>query len=133
MAVGGGDPLLERGEELDALRLHLARVSRDGGLAVIAGAAGIGKTRLLRAVHAEAGDLGLRVLTARCSALERDFAFGVARQVFEPRSTGRRRPQRRSSPARRRRPATRHRTRPTPCWTGCTAWRWPWAATAQPC
>ncbi len=84
MAVGGGDPLLERGEELDALRLHLDRVSRDGGLAVIAGAAGIGKTRLLRAVHAEAGDLGLRVLTARCSALERDFAFGVARQVFEP-------------------------------------------------
>jgi DNA-binding CsgD family transcriptional regulator len=84
MGAGGGDPLLERGEEIDALRLHLDWGSRDGGLAVIAGAAGIGKTRLLKAVRAEAVDLGLRVLTARCSALERDFAFGVARQVFEP-------------------------------------------------
>jgi DNA-binding CsgD family transcriptional regulator/Tfp pilus assembly protein PilF len=84
MSIGGGIPLLERGEELEALRLHLRELAARGGVALITGAGGIGKTRLLGAARAEAADAGMTVLSARCSALERDFAFGVARQVLEP-------------------------------------------------
>src|SRR5829696_393788 len=84
MTVSGAMPLLERGEELEALRLHLACAASDGGIAVIAGAGGIGKTRLLKAARMEAADLGMRMLSARCSPLEREFPFGVVRQVFEP-------------------------------------------------
>ena len=84
MTVSGATPLLERGEELEALRLHLTRAAGDGGIAVIAGAGGVGKTRLLKAVRFEAADLGLRTLSARCSPLEAGFPFGVVRQVFEP-------------------------------------------------
>jgi hypothetical protein len=97
MTVSGATPLLERGEELEALRLHLTRAAGDGGIAVIAGAGGVGKTRLLKAVRLEAADLGLRTLSARCSLLEAAFAFGVVRQIFEPVLAGR--PSRRRSPA----------------------------------
>ncbi|HEV8153501.1 MAG TPA: AAA family ATPase [Solirubrobacteraceae bacterium] len=82
--MSGATPLLERGEELEALRLHLTRAAGDGGIAVIAGAGGVGKTRLLKAVRLEAADLGLRTLSARCSLLEAGFRFGVVRQIFEP-------------------------------------------------
>ena len=84
MTVSGATPLLERGEELEALRLHLARAASDGGIAVIAGAGGIGKTRLLKAVRLEAADLGLRVAVGALQPAGAGFAFGVVRQVFEP-------------------------------------------------
>lgn len=35
-------------------------------------------------LRAAAGDAGLDVLTARAGELERDFAFGIVRQLFEP-------------------------------------------------
>ena len=51
---------------------------------VIEGPAGIGKTALLAAARTAAADEGMRVLRSRGAELERDFAFGVVRQLFEP-------------------------------------------------
>jgi DNA-binding CsgD family transcriptional regulator/tetratricopeptide (TPR) repeat protein len=75
--------LLERADELRRLTSALHRVrAGHGDRVVITGPLGCGKSALLDAVHAHAGDL--HVLTARCSALEQDFAFGVARQLLDP-------------------------------------------------
>jgi predicted ATPase len=79
-----GEALLERDAELDRLRgAILAARDGAGGLALIEGPAGIGKTALLRAVRAMAQDTGMLALVARGRELEREFAFGVARQLFE--------------------------------------------------
>ena len=75
--------LLERATELDALRDAIAHVG-SGPVVLLEGAAGIGKSSLLAVAAALAQDAGLMVLRARGSQLERDFAFGVARQLFEP-------------------------------------------------
>ena len=74
------ETLLER--ELECQRMGVA-VEGAGGLVVIGGAAGIGKTALLRAACAMAERAGMQVLRARGSDLEREFAFGVVRQLFE--------------------------------------------------
>ena len=80
VAVG----LLERSSEIQAARLALSEVAGgDGRLLVILGPAGIGKTRLLDATRRLAEERGMRVLTARGGRLERDFAYGVVRQLFE--------------------------------------------------
>jgi DNA-binding CsgD family transcriptional regulator len=61
----------------------------DGGLLVIEGPAGIGKTGLLDAVRAAARVGGpMAALSARGGELERDFPFGVVRQLFEPTLAG---------------------------------------------
>ena len=52
-------------------------------IVLIEGPAGIGKSRLLAEVRANAAERGLRPLACRASELERDFPFGVARQLFE--------------------------------------------------
>ena len=76
-------PLVERERELEALGRALEAARRgEGGAAVVEGPAGIGKSRLLAAAGAAADDL--EVLRARGSELERDFPFGVVRQLFEP-------------------------------------------------
>lgn len=51
---------------------------------MISGEAGIGKSSLLQAAKVEARAGGLLVLGGRGAELERDFAFGVVRQLFEP-------------------------------------------------
>lgn len=77
--------LLERERELRMLSELLEAACRGGGqLAVVEGVAGIGKTRLLAAARTEAARMGMRVLGARGSELEREFAYGVVRQLFEP-------------------------------------------------
>jgi DNA-binding CsgD family transcriptional regulator len=75
--------LLEREAELDTLRAALAD-ARDGhgGAVLVEGPAGQGKTTLLRAIRAEAAAEGMRVLYAVGAELERDYAFGIARQLF---------------------------------------------------
>ena len=81
--VPGG--LLERKDELariDGL-LAAARAGR-GGVVVITGPAGIGKTALLTEAGERAGRAGMRVLAGRGGELEGRFSFGVARQLFEP-------------------------------------------------
>ena len=50
----------------------------------VEGPAGIGKTSLLGSASDRCADAGMRVLSARGSELEREFAFGVVRQLLEP-------------------------------------------------
>src|SRR5689334_10617020 len=76
--------LLERERELAQLRASVdAARSGTGALALLEGAAGIGKTRLLEEAADAARTRGLLVLRARGVALEQEFGFGVVRQLFE--------------------------------------------------
>ena len=77
--------LYEREDELarvDAL-MTAAGASR-GGVLLITGPAGIGKTVLLESARERAGQAGMRVLAGRGRELESGFSFGVVRQLFEP-------------------------------------------------
>ena len=60
----------------------------NGSLTLIEGAAGLGKTALLDAARKEARVLGMPTLAARGAELEASFAFGAARQLFEPALAG---------------------------------------------
>jgi len=81
--------LLERDAELGTIReLRTAAVAGRGAVALVEGAAGIGKTSLLQRAAAEAADAGCVVAGARGSELERDFAFGLVRQALEPLLSG---------------------------------------------
>jgi predicted ATPase len=76
--------LLEREAEVATLAAMVdAARAGEGRLVAIEGSAGIGKTRLLAEVRATAVDAGLDILAARAGELEREFAFGVVRQLFE--------------------------------------------------
>jgi DNA-binding CsgD family transcriptional regulator len=78
------EDLLERSEELRRVETLLDRAAAgDGGLLAVEGPAGIGKTALLAAAAASARARGMLVLGAAGSELERGFAFGVARRLFE--------------------------------------------------
>ena len=84
-ATRTGAGVLERDHELAVLSDVLrAAASERGGLVWVEGPAGIGKTRLLDAARERAAALGMTVLAARAARLERDFAFGVVRGLFEP-------------------------------------------------
>ncbi|RKQ86702.1 regulatory LuxR family protein [Solirubrobacter pauli] len=75
--------LLERETELLTLRAQLDAARHGCGSVVLVEApAGQGKTTLLRAARAEAAAAGLRTLSAIGADLERDFAFGVIRQLL---------------------------------------------------
>ena len=50
---------------------------------MVDGPAGVGKTSLLDATRAAAAAAGLLTLRARGAELERAFAFGVVRQLFD--------------------------------------------------
>lgn len=75
--------LLERERELSALRDALEEVQRGkgSGMAIEAGA-GLGKTQLLQELRRLGAEMGLTVLSARATELERDFTFGLVRQLF---------------------------------------------------
>src|SRR6476661_4022797 len=80
------EELLERDGELARIGQAMAAVhSGYGGLLVIQGPAGIGKSALLRALHEHSTRARLQILAAQASELERDFAFGVVRQLLETR------------------------------------------------
>jgi DNA-binding CsgD family transcriptional regulator len=76
--------LLEREWELDTLTATIGAAA-DGiaGLLLVQGPAGIGKSRLLAEARTLAEERGLCVRSARGGELERDFPFGVVRQLFE--------------------------------------------------
>ncbi|MGH3549102.1 MAG: AAA family ATPase [Pseudonocardiaceae bacterium] len=81
MATG----LVEREAEIGALERSLTRSAAGRGSVVVVDAApGLGKTVLLRHARDLALAAGFRVLSARGAELERDFTFGVVRQLFEP-------------------------------------------------
>jgi DNA-binding SARP family transcriptional activator/DNA-binding CsgD family transcriptional regulator len=83
-STAGGESLVGRDRELNTLRAALDEVfGGNGRLALIDGPAGIGKSRLLQEVRREAAARGALVLTARGSQLERDFAYGAVRQLYE--------------------------------------------------
>jgi hypothetical protein len=59
-----------------------------GGVLLVEGGAGVGKTSLLDAACRRAQERGYEVFRGRGSELELDFAFGVVRQLFEQRMSG---------------------------------------------
>jgi DNA-binding CsgD family transcriptional regulator len=80
-----GGLLLERDRELERIRGCLERARQGhGGALVVEGPAGIGKSVLLAAGRDLAEREGFRVLRARGAELEREFPFGVVRQLVEP-------------------------------------------------
>jgi predicted ATPase len=76
------DKLIERERELAEVE---GLLQRRGEVLLVEGAAGAGKTSLLRAACGRADALGYDVVDARGSELEAGFAFGVVRQLFERR------------------------------------------------
>lgn len=91
--MGAPSKLLEREDELATIGAMLdAAVAGEGGLLTIEGEAGAGKTSLLGAAMEMAARREMLVLRARGGEYERDFPYGVVRQLFEPvlRDRGRR-------------------------------------------
>src|ERR1700753_4253316 len=81
--------LVERESDLGALADLLdGLVDGRSRAALIEGPAGIGKSRLLGALRDGADARGVRALAARGRELEREFPFGVVRQLFEPALAG---------------------------------------------
>ncbi len=79
------DRLIERARELAVIGEALERArAGTGGMVLVEGAAGLGKSRLLREALALAREAGMQVLRGRGSETEREFAFGVVTQLFEP-------------------------------------------------
>lgn len=77
--------LLERQAELAAIDAALAgAVAGAGRVALLLGPPGLGKTSLLNAAAASAGERGMQVLRARGGELEREVPFDLARQCFRP-------------------------------------------------
>jgi DNA-binding CsgD family transcriptional regulator len=75
--------LVERDGELATLDALLAEAAEGSGhLALIEGPAGIGKSQLLAEARERGGE-SMTVVSARASELEREFPFGVVRQLFE--------------------------------------------------
>ncbi|MFG2191038.1 helix-turn-helix transcriptional regulator [Streptomyces sp. NPDC048639] len=65
--LGSGIPLVGRGVEMDRLRAALRRAAGgSSGAVLIAGEAGVGKTRLVEELAAYARDAGAVVLSGRC-------------------------------------------------------------------
>jgi DNA-binding CsgD family transcriptional regulator len=77
--------LIERRSELATIRQLLGQVRAGAGaIALVEGSPGVGKTSLIAVATEIAREQGLAVAKARGSELERDFAFGVVRQLYEP-------------------------------------------------
>jgi len=69
---------------LNALQAALATAAGGRGRTILVeGSAGAGKSALVGAASEHARSTGMRVLSARGSEIEREFAFGVVRQLFE--------------------------------------------------
>lgn len=86
MSADVASQLLERDAELTALTDAVEAASDGAGRLVwIEGEAGIGKSQLLAATASLARARELAVLEARGGELEREFPFGVIRQLFEAR------------------------------------------------
>ena len=83
-------PLLERDAELArGAELLGEAAAGDGRLLVIEGPAGIGKSVLLDAICTAALAKGFLPLRARAGEIEREFPYGVVRQLFEAELRGR--------------------------------------------
>lgn len=77
--------VLERDRELERIGAALGQaMGGAGGVLLVEGPAGIGKTTLGLAAADEARSRGMRVLRAAGRELERDFPYGVVRQLLDP-------------------------------------------------
>ena len=82
--AGAPGGLIEREGELARLDDAFTEAAGgDGAFVFVEGPAGIGKSRLLDAARDSAGERGMQTLTARGGELERDFPYGLVRQLFE--------------------------------------------------
>ncbi|MFD6826869.1 ATP-binding protein [Streptomyces sp. NPDC060085] len=80
-----GGRLWERDSEcLRIVSALTAAAEGHGAMVLVQGPAGIGKTRLLVEASMRAQDANVCAVTAQASELERDRAFGVVRQLFDP-------------------------------------------------
>jgi DNA-binding CsgD family transcriptional regulator/tetratricopeptide (TPR) repeat protein len=78
--------LLEREADLALLSEAVDRAAQgSGGIVLVEGPGGIGKSSLLSSTVRTAAGAGLRVHAARGSELEREYPFGVVRQLLESR------------------------------------------------
>jgi DNA-binding CsgD family transcriptional regulator len=76
---------VEREWELAVLEQRLADAREsNGSVVVIEAPAGKGKSRLLTIAGDMAREAGMQILGAHGNTLEREFAFGIALQLFEP-------------------------------------------------
>ena len=76
--------LLERDASVSQLEALVTKIEAgDGGVLVIESPAGTGKTALVQAGAELARQAGITVLQSRGSELEREFGFGLVRQLFE--------------------------------------------------
>lgn len=90
VAVATGVCLLEQDERLRDVDHLLAGVRHGaGGVLVVEGQAGIGKTRLAAEIRERAVAGGTAVYVARGHELEQDLPFGVVRQLLDPAVTDR--------------------------------------------
>jgi DNA-binding CsgD family transcriptional regulator len=77
--------VLERERELEQIDMLVEDLAEGRGQSLaVEGPGGIGKSTLLTHGRKAARAAGVRVLSAQASELEREFAFGVARQWLEP-------------------------------------------------
>jgi DNA-binding CsgD family transcriptional regulator len=82
--MGARAALLERETELQLFERVVERAKGGhGGVVLVEGQAGVGKTELLRAAGAIGEAEGLRVVRGRGTELDRPFGFGVVRQLLE--------------------------------------------------
>jgi DNA-binding CsgD family transcriptional regulator len=76
---------VEREAELAAIGAHLERArAGTGGLLLVEGPAGIGKTSVLREARQAAEAVGMTVLHGTGTEFEREYPFGVVRQCLSP-------------------------------------------------
>lgn len=77
--------LLERDAELVAIAQAVESASAGEGRGLLfTGAAGVGKTSLILEARRRAGEARMRTLVAAGAELEREFPYGIVRQLFEP-------------------------------------------------
>ena len=75
-------PLVGRAPELAQLSALLGE--EEGGLAVVSGEAGIGKTRLLEELTEQAAEAGHLTLVGRAAEYERELPFGLVIDAVDP-------------------------------------------------
>jgi class 3 adenylate cyclase/tetratricopeptide (TPR) repeat protein len=80
----GRTPFVDRDDERAALRQYVDRANDgNGGLVIIAGNAGVGKTRLVEEVGAEARARGLQFVAARCNETSQRDPYMPLVEVLE--------------------------------------------------